>query len=76
MSYPDAERRDAARGAGASHLVDQRRRQAGTAATKRVTDRNRAAVDVQFCVVDAQLALAREKPGQSYNRDKMPPRSV
>ena len=27
---------------------------------KRVTDRNRAAVDVQFCVVDAQLALAGE----------------
>jgi len=26
---PDAERRDAARGAGASHLVDQRRSQAG-----------------------------------------------
>jgi hypothetical protein len=25
-----------------------------------VTDRNRAAVDVQFCVVDAQLALAGE----------------
>ncbi len=60
MSYPDAERRDAARGAGASHLVDQRRGQAGAAATKRVTDRNRAAVDVQFCVVDAQLALAGE----------------
>ncbi len=51
LSYPDAERRDAARGAGASHLVDQRRGQAGAAATKRVTDRNRAAVDVQFCVV-------------------------
>src|SRR4051812_11290484 len=60
LSYPDAERRDAARGAGASHLVDQRRGQAGAAATKRVTDRNRAAVDVQFCVVDAQLALAGE----------------
>ena len=60
MSYPDAERRDAARGAGASHLVDQRRGQAGAAATKRVTDRNRAVVDVQFCVVDAQLALAGE----------------
>ena len=25
-----------------------------------MTDRNRAAVDVQFCVVDAQLALAGE----------------
>src|SRR2546423_10375621 len=60
LAYPDAERRDAARGAGASHLVDQRRGQAGAAATKRVTDRNRAAVDVQFCVVDAQLALAGE----------------
>jgi hypothetical protein len=43
LAYPDAERRDAARGAGASHLVDQRRGQAGAAATKRVTDRNRAA---------------------------------
>ena len=53
LADPDAERRDAARGAGASHLVDQRRGQAGAAATKRVTDRNRAAVDVQFCVVDA-----------------------
>jgi predicted nucleic acid-binding Zn ribbon protein len=60
LSYPDAERRDAARGAGASHLVDQRRGQAGAAATKRVTDRNRAAVDAQFCVVDAQLALTGE----------------
>ena len=40
--------------------MDQRRGQAGAAATKRVTDRNRAAVDVQFCVVDAQLALAGE----------------
>src|SRR5262249_61110214 len=60
LAYPDAERRDAARGADASHLVDQRRGQAGAAATKRVTDRNRAAVDVQFCVVDAQLALAGE----------------
>src|SRR5205823_13758144 len=60
LSYPEAERRDAARGAGASHLVDQRRGQAGAAATKRVTNRNRAAVDVQFCVVDAQLALAGE----------------
>jgi len=39
LSYADAERRDAARGAGASHLVDQRRGQAGAAATKRVTDR-------------------------------------
>jgi hypothetical protein len=39
-------------------IWDQRRGQAGAAATKRVTDRNRAAVDVQFCVVDAQLALA------------------
>jgi hypothetical protein len=29
LSYPDAERGDAARGAGASHLVDQRRGQAG-----------------------------------------------
>src|SRR3954470_9537657 len=57
LSYPDAERRDAARGAGARHLVDQRRSQAGAAATKRVTDRNRAAVDVQFFVVDTQLAL-------------------
>ena len=26
-----------------------------------MTDRNRAAVDVQFCVVDAQLALAGER---------------
>jgi hypothetical protein len=60
LSDPDAERRDAARGAGASHLVDQRRGQAGAAATKRVTDRNRAAVDVQSCVIDAQLALAGE----------------
>jgi hypothetical protein len=60
LSYADAERRDAARRAGASHLVDQRRGQAGAAATKRVTDRNRAAVDVQFFVVDAQLALAGE----------------
>ena len=60
MAYADAERRDAARGADASHLVDQRRGQAGAAATKRVTDRNRAAIDVQFCVVDAQLALAGE----------------
>src|SRR6478609_8503682 len=60
LAYADAERGDAARGAGASHLVDQRRGQAGAAATKRVTDRNRAAVDVQFCVVDAQLALAGE----------------
>jgi hypothetical protein len=33
LSYPDAKRRDAARGAGASHLVDQRRGQAGAAAT-------------------------------------------
>jgi hypothetical protein len=40
--------------------VDQRRGQPGAAATKRVTDRNRAAADVQFCVVDAQLALAGE----------------
>jgi len=31
LSYPDAERRNAARGAGASHLVDQRRGQAGAA---------------------------------------------
>src|SRR2546423_2515472 len=53
LSYPDAERRDAARGAGASHLVDQRRGQAGAAATKRVTERNRAAVDVPFCLADA-----------------------
>ncbi len=37
LSYPEAKRRDAARGAGASHLVDQRRSQAGAAATKRVT---------------------------------------
>src|SRR5689334_22458563 len=58
LSYSDAERRDAARGAGASHLVDQRRCQAGPAATERVTNRNRTAVDVQFCVVDAQFALA------------------
>jgi hypothetical protein len=29
LSYPDAERRDAARGAGATHLVNQRRGQAG-----------------------------------------------
>ena len=33
---------------------------AGAAATKRVADRNRAAVDVQFCAVDAQLALVGE----------------
>jgi hypothetical protein len=36
LSDPDAERRDAARGAGASHLVDQRRGQAGAVATKRL----------------------------------------
>jgi hypothetical protein len=60
LSYPDAERREAARGAGASHLVDQRRGEAGAAATKRVTDRNRAAVDVQLFVRDAELALAGE----------------
>jgi hypothetical protein len=48
LAYPNAERRNAARGPGASHLVDERRGQAGAAATKRVTDRYRAAVDVQF----------------------------
>src|SRR2546423_14780278 len=58
LSYPDAERREAARAAGASHLVDQRRGQAGAASTKRVTGRNPGAGEVQFCVVDAQLALA------------------
>ena len=60
MAYPNAERRNAARGPGASHLVDEHRGQAGAAASKQVTDRDRAAVDVQFCVVDAQLALAGE----------------
>ena len=67
QAYPDAERRDAARGAGASHLVDQRRGQADAAATKRVTDRNRAAVDVQFCIVDAQLALTQALLDHLYN---------
>jgi len=40
--------------------VDQRRGEASAAATKGVTDRNRAAVDVQFFVRDAELALAGE----------------
>jgi hypothetical protein len=61
LAYPNAERRNAARGPGASHLVDERRGQAGAAATKRVTTRNRATVDVQFCIGDAQLALAGER---------------
>jgi hypothetical protein len=38
LSYPDAEQRDAARGAGASDLGDQRRGQAGAAATKPITE--------------------------------------
>jgi hypothetical protein len=38
LSYPDAERRDAEKCAGASHLVDQRRGQAGAAATKPMTE--------------------------------------
>src|SRR3954451_1539887 len=56
LADPDAEHGQAVAAAAAAQLVRERAEQAGARAAERVGDRDRAAVDVQLVVVQAELA--------------------
>src|SRR5262245_48760659 len=60
LSAADAHRHQAVARLAPLHLVQERRRQLGAGAAQRMTQRNRAAVDVQFLRIDRQLAETRE----------------